>query len=171
MLIFVESEDKGLENEAEVGDELGAGLLLQGGKGAAGGLLHPLVAVQDPLQQLGHQRLQILLVRLLAHPVSVSREGPAGDAPHQRLLVAQAVDQVGHQLAEVGHHSGHAALCDGSQRQDAGLLHFPLRVEESLLQDRQQHRQELDQEHVCQNIKCSGGTFPEENSTVMLSGV
>ena len=49
-----------------------ASLLLQGGKGGAGGLLHPLVRVQDPLQQLRHQRLQVLVVRLLAHPVGIS---------------------------------------------------------------------------------------------------
>ena len=143
MLIFVESEDQGLENEAKVRNELGAGLLLQGGECAAGGLLHPLVAVQDPLQQLRHQRLQILLVRLLANPVCISRQGPAGDTPHQSLLVTQAVDKVGYKLTEVGHHSGHASLCDCSQRQDAGLLHLPFRMEESLLQDWEQDRQEL----------------------------
>ena len=163
MLIFVESEDEGLEDESKVRDELRARLLLQRGKRTASRLLHPLVAVQDPLQQLGHQRLQILLVRLLANPVCISGQGPAGDAPHQSLLVAQAVDKVGDQLTEMGHHSGHASLCNCSQRQDARLLHFPFRMEESLLQDWKEHRQELNQEHIRQNIKCSSWTFPEKH--------
>ena len=48
-----------------------ASLLLQGSKGRAGGLLHSLVAVQDPLQQFAHQGLEELLMWLLNHPVGI----------------------------------------------------------------------------------------------------
>ena len=44
------------------------------------------------------------------------------------------LDEVWHELGQVGDHAGHAALGDGAQRQDPGLLDLPLRMEESLLQ-------------------------------------
>ena len=91
MLIFVESEDQGLENEAKVRNELCAGLLLQGGKSAAGCLLHPLVAVQDALQQLGHQGFEVGVGRLADHPVGVAAECPAGDGADQGLLVTKTL--------------------------------------------------------------------------------
>ena len=100
-------------------------------------------------------------MRLLHHPVAVAGEGPAGDAPHQRLLLRQTRDQEGDELGQVRDHARHAALRDGSQRQDAGLLDLPLGVEQRLLQDGQQHRQQLRQEHVGQHVQSSRGALPE----------
>ena len=51
-LVLAEGEDERLEDEGEVGHELGAGFLLERGERRAGRLLHALVRVQDPLQQL-----------------------------------------------------------------------------------------------------------------------
>ncbi len=54
-LVFSERVDEGLEDEGEVGHELGARLLLERRERRARRLLHPLVGVQDSLQQLcGH---------------------------------------------------------------------------------------------------------------------
>ena len=156
VLIFVEGEHESLQDEAQVGDKLRAGLLLEGSEGGAGGLLDSLVAVQDPLQELRHEGLEVLLVRLLHHPVAIAGEGPAGDAADQRLLVRQAGDEEGDELGEVRDHPAHAALSDGAQGEDAALLHLPLGVEESLLEDGQQDGQQLGEEHVGQNIqRCS----------------
>ena len=44
---------------------------LECGEGGAGRLLDPLVGVEDPLEKLRHQRLEVLLMRLLDHPVTV----------------------------------------------------------------------------------------------------
>ena len=44
---------------------------LECGEGGAGGLLDPLVGVKNPLKKLRHQRLEILLMGLLDHPVTV----------------------------------------------------------------------------------------------------
>ena len=91
---------------------------------------------------------------LAHHPVSVARQGPAGDGPHQGLAVSQAADEVGHQLRQVRNHAIHAAFSNGTQHQDARLLDLPLSMEKCLFQDRQQHRENVLMEHVCQNIKC-----------------
>ena len=95
--------------------------------------LHPLVGVQHPLEELGHEGLEVDVVRLVDDPVGVAGERPAGDGADERLGVGQAVDEVRDQLGQVRDHAGHAALGDGAQRQDARLLHFPLLVEERLL--------------------------------------
>ena len=44
------------------------------------------------------------------------------------------LDEVWHELGQVGDHAGHAALGDGAQRQDPRLLDLPLRMEQSFLQ-------------------------------------
>ena len=44
------------------------------------------------------------------------------------------LDEVGHELGQVGDHAGHAALGDGAQRQDPRLLDLPLRMEQSFLE-------------------------------------
>ena len=44
---------------------------LECGECRAGSLLDSLVGVEDPLEQLGHQRLEILLMGLLDNPVTV----------------------------------------------------------------------------------------------------
>ena len=105
------------------------------------------------LSYLGHQWLEIEVVGLADHPVSVARQGPAGDGPDQGLAVSQAADEVGHQLRQVGHHAVHAALGDGAQHQDAWLLDLPLGVEQGLLEDGQQHGQDVLVEHVGQDVQ------------------
>lgn len=54
----------------------------------AGGLLHPLVAVQDALQELSHEGFEVGVWGLGDHPMRVATQGPAGDGAHQGLLVA-----------------------------------------------------------------------------------
>ena len=44
------------------------------------------------------------------------------------------LDEVWHELGQVGDHAGHAALGDGAQSQDPRLLDLPLRMEQSFLQ-------------------------------------
>mmetsp|Transcript_18691 Transcript_18691/g.56507 ORF Transcript_18691/g.56507 Transcript_18691/m.56507 type:complete len:291 (+) Transcript_18691:2639-3511(+) len=74
-----------LQHCLKAGQKVGAGLLLQGGQGAAGRLLHVLVAVQHPPQQPLYHEVELQLpgaVRLLPvldDPVGVATEGPASD--------------------------------------------------------------------------------------------
>ena len=84
---------------------------------------------------LSHQGFQETVVWLSNHPVSISTESPAGDGPHQRLLVRQAANQIGDELREVWHHPIHTALSNGTQHKDARLLYLPVLVKESLLKD------------------------------------
>ena len=44
---------------------------LECGEGRAGRLLDSLVGVENPLEKLRHQRLEVLLMGLLDHPVTV----------------------------------------------------------------------------------------------------
>jgi hypothetical protein len=101
-----------------------------------------------------HERLQVEFVGLSDHdPVSVSAERPARDGAHQGLLVGEAGDEVGDELGEVGHHAVHAALGDGPQDQDPRLLDLPVRVEQRLLQDGEQHGQDVLAEHVSEHVQ------------------
>lgn len=71
--------------------------------------LYPLIAIQDAFEQLGHEGLQVSVGGLADHPVGVAAEGPAGDGAHQRLLITQAVDEVGNELRQIRHHPLHTA--------------------------------------------------------------
>ena len=51
-LVLAEGVDERLEDEGEVGHQLGARLLFERRERRARRLLHPLVAVQHPLEQL-----------------------------------------------------------------------------------------------------------------------
>ena len=51
-LVFAESINESLKDEAKVRYKLGACLLLQCGEGGAGGFLHALVGIKHALQQL-----------------------------------------------------------------------------------------------------------------------
>lgn len=104
---------------------------------------------------LGHQRLEVEVMGLAHHPVSVARQGPAGDGPYQGLAVSQTANEVGHQLGKMGNHAIHAALSDGTQNQDAWFLNLPFSMEESLFQDGQQHWEYVLVEHIGQDIKSS----------------
>lgn len=55
-------------------------------------------------------------------PVRVARERPAGDGAHQRLALAEAAHEVGHEVGQVRHHAAHAAVRHRAHRQDAALL-------------------------------------------------
>ena len=53
---------------------------------------------------VGHEGLQVHLVRLSDDPVSVATKGPTRDGAHECLLVRQTADQVGDELRQVRHH-------------------------------------------------------------------
>lgn len=53
----------------------------------AGCLLHPLVAIQDTLEQLCHQRLEVHVRWLADYPVGIAAQCPAGNGAYQGLLV------------------------------------------------------------------------------------
>ena len=65
-------------------------------------------------------------MRLAHDPVSVAREGPAGDGADQGLLVGEAFNEEGDELGQVRGHTMHAALRHGPQRQNGRLLHQPV---------------------------------------------
>ena len=90
------------------GEDCGA----RGQKSPAGCLLHPLVAIQNALEQFCHQRLEVHVRWLADHPVGIAAQRPAGDGANQGLLVRQALDEVRDQLRKVGHHALHAAYKD-----------------------------------------------------------
>lgn len=71
--------------------------------------LYPFVAIQDTLQQLGHEGFQVSVRGLADHPVGVAAEGPAGDGADQGFLVAQTLDEVGDELGQVRDHALHTA--------------------------------------------------------------
>lgn len=75
----------------------------------AGCFLHPLVAVQNAIEKLGHQGLEVGVGRLGDHPVGVATQRPAGDGANQGFFVAQTLDEVGDEVRQVGHHALHAA--------------------------------------------------------------
>ena len=75
----------------------------------AGGLLHPLVAVQDAFKELRHEGFEVGVWGLGDHPMCIATQGPAGNGAHQGLFVAQTLDEVWDQLRQVGHHALHAA--------------------------------------------------------------
>ncbi len=59
------------------------------------------------IANFGHQRLQVLLVRLTHDPVRITTECPTRDRSNQGLLIRQTHDQVGNQLRQVGNHAIH----------------------------------------------------------------
>src|SRR4029434_5341443 len=78
----------------------------------AGSLLDPLVAVQDALEQLGHEGLEVQVRRLADHPVGVAAQRLAGDGANQGIPVRHTLDQVGDQVRQVGDHTLHASYRD-----------------------------------------------------------
>ena len=74
VLIFMKSKHQGFQNKSKIWNKLGTGFLFQGGEGRTSCFLNPLVGVKNSLQQFRHQRLQILFMRLLNHPVTVPEE-------------------------------------------------------------------------------------------------
>lgn len=60
----------------------------------AGCLLHPLVAIQDALEQFCHQRLEVHVGWLADYPVGIAAQRPAGNGADQGLFVRQALDKV-----------------------------------------------------------------------------
>ena len=100
--------------------------------------------------------LELLVLELLVlmdDPVSVAAKGPAGDGAHERLLVAQTLDEIGHELIEVGREAVEAALGDRAQHQYARLLDLPRVVEERLLEYGQQDDEQLVAEHVREHVE------------------
>ena len=57
---------------------------------------------------------------LTDHPVSIAAQRPARDRAHERLLARQTVDEVRHQLSEVGHHATRTA-CNRQQGLSVGV--------------------------------------------------
>lgn len=78
-------------------------------KAPARSFLHPLIAIQDAFEQLGHEGFQVSVGGLTDHPVGIATEGPAGDGAHQGLLITQALDQVGNELRQIRYHPLHTA--------------------------------------------------------------
>lgn len=74
----------------------------------AGGLLHPLVAVQDTFQELRHEGFEVGVGGLGDHPMRIATQGPAGDGANQGLFVTQTLDEVRDELWQVWHHALHA---------------------------------------------------------------
>ena len=52
VLVLAERVHQRFENETQIGHQFGAGFLLQRSEGRTGRLLHALIAVQYPFQQL-----------------------------------------------------------------------------------------------------------------------
>lgn len=151
----------------------------------AGGLLHPLVAVQDAFEQLGHQGFEVSVGGLTDHPVGVATEGPAGNGAHQGLLIAQALDEVGNELRQIRYHPLHTAwqkkeiegkiiiflfalslslalltLSNGTQHEDAGLLDDPVGVEKQAFEEGEEMRKQLIPKHVGENVERRSRTLP-----------
>lgn len=138
VLIFPECKHQSVQNETEIWNQLRARLLLQSRKCTektlqsdfitpelfcskyssifsiisntpAGGLLDPLVTIQDALEEFCHERFEVCVRRLAHHPVCVAAECPAGDGANQSLLITQTLDQVRDELRQVRYHSLHTA--------------------------------------------------------------
>lgn len=116
---------------------------------------------------LWHKRFKKAVVGLADHPVGVSAQRPAGYWSDQSLLVWETADEVGDEFRKMWDHATHAALGDGAQHQDTGLLHLPINVEQCLFQDWKQDRKNLLVEHVGQDIKGCGRTL--SCNTVILT--
>ena len=71
-LVFAECVDECLQDEAKVGHQLCAGLLLQGRKRRACSLLHALVCIQNTLQQLSTHTHIDQMLHIIHH-----RQSPA----------------------------------------------------------------------------------------------
>lgn len=84
----------------------------------AGSLLHPLVAVQDALEQLRHEGFEVGVGWLAHHPVGVAAQSPAGDRANQSFLITQTLDQVRDQLRQVWDHALHTAYIYKRRRRE-----------------------------------------------------
>lgn len=126
-----------------------------------------MVTIQVIATNLCHEWFEVHFMRLTHDPVCVATEGPAGNGAHQGLLVTETANQVRGQLRQVRDHSIHAALGDGTQNQDSGLLDLPVGMEQCLLQDRQQCGQDLLTEHIGQNIQGGSRTLPCKDNNII----
>ena len=133
--------------------------LFQCGEGAACGNLHALAAIHDPLQH-GLNDVVEQLWSARDDPGGVSADGPAGDASHQRVLVAQAVEEEGHELGEVLGHASETAFGNGPQRQNPALLAHPVVVGQDLTQERDKLRQHLILQILANIVKRGRRAFP-----------
>ena len=130
-LVLAKCEHQVLQDGLEVRHELQQRVLLEGGEGGAGGLLHLLVVVEHALEELLHQRPQVAValggaLGVLGHdPLGVARQRPTRDAPDERLRVVERLDQPRHELRQVRLDVVDAPLGDGPQREDARLPHLP----------------------------------------------